>query len=162
MSEKSPPRGDRRRRPAKNFGGFFCRIDEKRYLCARNGSPCGRHRRSGDEKGNGWKSRTVPAAVSSSAAWRTQAQALSTTDRRIGKVLRSERVRRPAVAAHARELTCGERGSRVERNQFNDSNRGRADVSACRSSHGVRLPHPAAAPNSGAERACARSHIIKP
>ena len=122
MSEKSPPRTDRRRRPAKNFGGIFCRIDEKRYLCTRNGSPCGRHRRSGDEKGNGWKSRTVPAAVSSSAAWRTQAQALSTTDRRIGKVLRSERVRRPAVAAHARELTCGERGSRVERNQFNDSN----------------------------------------
>lgn len=161
MSEKSPPRTDLRGRPAKNFGGIFCRIDEKRYLCKRNGSPCGRHRRSGDEKGNGWKSRTVPAVVSSSAAWRTQAQALSTTDRRIGKVLRSERVRRPAVAAHARELTCGERGSRVERNQFNDSNRGRADVSACRSSHGVRLPHPA--PLRAATRSArARSHIIKP
>lgn len=124
MSEKSPPRTDRRRRPAKNFGGIFCRIDEKRYLCTRNGSPCGRHRRSGDEKGNGWKSRTVPAAVSSSAAWRTQAQALSTTDRRIGKVLRSERVRRPAVAAHARELTCGERGSRVDnKSVFDESKR---------------------------------------
>ena len=82
MSEKSPPRTDRRRRSAKNFGDFFCRIDEKRYLCTRNGSPCGRHRRSGDEKGNGWKSRTVPAVVSSSAARRTQAQVLSTTDRR--------------------------------------------------------------------------------
>ena len=65
--------------------------------------------RSGNQKGNGWDARTVPAAVCSSAARRDCGAALfNHWSCGTGKVPPPERVRRPADAepcAHA----CGER-----------------------------------------------------